>query len=476
MNEVGALCSLLAAVGIVTVVGHTIWIFFAFLLRWFSGHSDPQLDLSETTCPRCGRNLLTRHVECPFCGLHPLGGAAAEIRDLLAMQRQLERFLSGGQTIPQESRALAVQVASRLAALRKVGAGASAAPVQSVAPSHAQTEQLPEVLPVGPAPVEPVRSNASLAEPAPAGSKPSSVHVFASFMEERNIVWGELVGGLLMVGCSLALVISLWRRLETIPYFPFFIFAAITAAIFGMGFYACNRLQLPSTGRALLAIASLLTPLNFVVMAGLVGSGTEASRAVNAFRILSEAVALVIFGISLFHASRILISESGTVLLPAVLGTAVVQLLFPRFSSAMSASWIAFLGLAILPSICQFASSALYMRAGRARSTADRFWIDTLATAVLTSFPVLVTLTFMILRGGLPFSESRFGIAPGLTLTGCSWLGLSLLMKRTTPNSGLLAIGDLAATGMLLASLGLLALAVLCAWPQRTVFLIVCGL
>ncbi len=463
-------------VGIVMLVGHGLWVFFAFLLRWLSGNSDLHLDLSETTCLRCGQNLLSRHGACPYCRLNPLGEAAAEIRDLLAMQRQLERFLAGGQTVLQESQALTVQVASRLAALRKVRAGAPAAPTQSVVPSHAQIEQLPEVLPVAPARAEPVRSNAPPPESVPAGSKPSSVHVLASFMEERNIVWGELVGGLLMVGCSLALVISLWRRLETILYFPFFIFAAITAAIFGMGFYACNRLQLPSTGRALLAIASLLTPLDFVVMAGLVGSGTEASTAVNAFRILSEAVALLIFGISHFHASRILVSDSGTVLLPAVLGTAVVQLLFPRFSTSMSVSWVAFLSLAILPSICQFASSALYMRAGRAKRPVDRFWIDTLATAVLTSFPVLVTLTFMVLRGGLPFSESRFGIAPGLTLTGCSWLGLSMLLKRTTPKSGLLALGDLAATGMLLASLGLLALAVLCAWPQPAVFLAVCGL
>ena len=41
--------------------------------------------------------------------------------------------------------------------------------------------------------------------------------VLAAFMEERNILWGELVGGLLMVGCSIALVISLWHTLEHVP-------------------------------------------------------------------------------------------------------------------------------------------------------------------------------------------------------------------------------------------------------------------
>ena len=463
-------------IGFITVAGHLLWMFFAFLWRWLSGRLDIQLDWPETQCLRCGQRLLSRNIACAHCRLHPMGEAATEICDLLAMQRQLQRFLAGGQTIPQESQALAVQVTSRLAALRKVAPGAAVAPRRTDASVDAAEAQLPEVLPAFPIPTEPVRSNTLLPEPAPVGAAPSSVHVFASFMEERNVVWGELVGGLLMVGCSLALVISLWRRLETIPYFPFFIFASITTAIFGMGFYAYHRLQVPSTGRALLAIASLLTPLNFVVMAGLVGSGTEVSTAVSAFRIFSEAAALLLFGISLFYSGRILISESGRILLPAVLGTAVVQLLYPRFLASMSASWVAFLGLAICPSIFQCASSALYLRATRSKRTNDPDWVNTLATAGLTSFPVLVTLTFMILRGGLPFSESRFGIAPGLTLIGCSWLSLSLPLKRSTPKSGLLSTGDLVGTGMLLACLGLLALAVVCAWPQPGVFVAVCGL
>ena len=37
--------------------------------------------------------------------------------------------------------------------------------------------------------------------------------LFAAFMEEKNIRWGELVGGLLIVGCSVALVISFWSEI-----------------------------------------------------------------------------------------------------------------------------------------------------------------------------------------------------------------------------------------------------------------------
>ena len=56
--------------------------------------------------------------------------------------------------------------------------------------------------------------------------------MLAGFMEQKNILWGELVGGVLIVGCSIALVISLWRQLEAIPYFPFLGFTAITGALY----------------------------------------------------------------------------------------------------------------------------------------------------------------------------------------------------------------------------------------------------
>jgi hypothetical protein len=86
-------------------------------------------------------------------------------------------------------------------------------------------------------------------------------------MEERNIRWGELVGGLLFVGCSVALVISLWETLQKIPYIQFFGFATVSAAMFGVGLYTYHRWKLESTSRGLLIIATLLVPLNFAVMA-----------------------------------------------------------------------------------------------------------------------------------------------------------------------------------------------------------------
>src|SRR5262245_52702662 len=121
------------------------------------------------------------------------------------------------------------------------------------------------VLPPPPAPTPPVP-----AEPFPPPAPPRRwTDVLTGFMEEKNILWGELVGGLLVVGCSVALVISLWRTLSVIPYFPFAVFSAISLALFGVGQYTLHHWKLETTSRALLVITALLLPLNLLVLAGL---------------------------------------------------------------------------------------------------------------------------------------------------------------------------------------------------------------
>ena len=98
--------------------------------------------------------------------------------------------------------------------------------------------------------------------------------MLAGFMEQRNILWGELVGGLLIVGCSIALVISLRETLENIPYFPFFMIGAVSAALIGAGRYTLGHWKLESTSRGLLVIGVMLVPLSFMVLGGL-ASGRE---------------------------------------------------------------------------------------------------------------------------------------------------------------------------------------------------------
>ena len=55
--------------------------------------------------------------------------------------------------------------------------------------------------------------------------------MLAAFMEERNIRWGELIGGLLIVGPAIALVISFWDKLEESPYLQLTTFVSIGSAV-----------------------------------------------------------------------------------------------------------------------------------------------------------------------------------------------------------------------------------------------------
>jgi hypothetical protein len=88
-----------------------------------------------------------------------------------------------------------------------------------------------------------------------------------AFMEETNIRWGELVGGLLIVCCSVALVISFWEHIASRPWLKFSIFTGINIATFGLGLYAWHRWKLPTTSKGILLIGMMLLPLNFLAFA-----------------------------------------------------------------------------------------------------------------------------------------------------------------------------------------------------------------
>ncbi|MFM8285460.1 MAG: hypothetical protein ACKOGA_01870, partial [Planctomycetaceae bacterium] len=98
-------------------------------------------------------------------------------------------------------------------------------------------------------------------------AKPEWSDWLLAFMEQRNLNWGELIGGLMILSGSLALVFSFWNEIAGRPLLKFCVFNGFTAGLFAAGRYALSRLQLPSTARALYAIGTLLVPLNLLAMA-----------------------------------------------------------------------------------------------------------------------------------------------------------------------------------------------------------------
>src|SRR5690606_29092538 len=70
-----------------------------------------------------------------------------------------------------------------------------------------------------PPPAQPARPTAPPAPPKP--PRRPWLETLTEFLEERNIRWAEfigvLIGGLLIVGSSIALVITLWEPLGKLP-------------------------------------------------------------------------------------------------------------------------------------------------------------------------------------------------------------------------------------------------------------------
>jgi hypothetical protein len=89
--------------------------------------------------------------------------------------------------------------------------------------------------------------------------------ILHAFMDQRNIRWGELISGLLIVGSAIGLVISLRATaLGELPYLSSLIFMLLTAVIFGGGMYSLKKWKLRNASRSVLVVASLLVPLNFL--------------------------------------------------------------------------------------------------------------------------------------------------------------------------------------------------------------------
>ena len=155
-----------------------------------------------------------------------------------------------------------------------------------------------------------------------------------AFMEERNMRWGELIGGMLFVGGGIALAISLRNRLATVPYWQFLIFAVIAAAVYGMGLYAHHRWRLATTSRGMLMIGVLLTPLSFLIMADL---SNDYGRLLS---VSVEAASLAVFGLLLWPTMKILVPKGRLLGTVGVLGQSAVMLCLARLGENANHIWL----------------------------------------------------------------------------------------------------------------------------------------
>ncbi len=259
----------------------------------------------------------------------------------------------------------------------------------------------------------------------PKASRRSFTEVLNSFMEESNIRWGEIVGGLLIIGCSTALVVSLWSQISEIPVLKFLIFTTVTAVLFGIGMYTEHRWKLPTTSRGILTIATLLVPLNFLAIAAV-----SSSAASGVLILGSELLAPAIFLCLVYFAGRIITPGFAHVLSAGILGSSIGQILVRHVASTeASPEILVFLGA--FPVVCYVVAIGFVLQRMLLGQEIDETETTTLFTVLGTmSFAALLPFGLLLYKAG-PFWMTMMYLAPLVTLAGVPMLATgTVLWKR----------------------------------------------
>jgi hypothetical protein len=487
----------------VTLIGHGIWLMLAWFAREIFGGRPPKQAPSLNIdvpipweCTHCHVSQFTPSKHCPFCGAaRPTPAQEELLRELETTLRQLDRLYQAGALDEVNSRVLRAKINNEReqiifprgrpgSAVQPSLFSPAAPPRQTSPPSSKQDAVGPQPRADG-APAPAFDSPATFAEPtspqapqfgawldatdADKTETPPSVikpprrpfsEVLASFMEESNIRWGEIVGGVLIVGCSTALVVSLWAQIASIPVLKFLIFTTVTAALFGVGFYTEHRWKLPTTSFGILTIAVLLVPLNFLAIAAV--SGGPAPTGI--LMIASEMIAPALFLGLVYFAGRVITSLWPHLLAASVLGSSVGQLLVRHFAVPESSPGRLFL-LGVFPVLCYVAASAWMLKVALADKEIDeREANEIFVTLGAISFAAVLPFGLLLYRAG-PISMTLIHLAPVVTLAGVPLLAGGAILWRRVRRHELAAVRT-AGTSIALVGAVIVLAGMFLSWPN----------
>ena len=346
--------------------GHGMWVACSRLLRSVSKKRCPEcketLAESDKACRKCGwTTTVNRTTAMRVCNQALSAAYSRGIIDKEAYERgskavsELELSLVGKTQNAANSRVQPTEPTSVTARSANTPAPANG-PAEMV--PKVVVLQIPEIPPVPivaipiaspttPAPLLPSttgipKPHALDQEYAPAPPVPTPIRSrmnqtwgkwLSAFIEEKNIQWGELSAGLLILCCSTALVISFWEHIASRSWLKFTIFTGINAATLGLGLNACHRWKLPTTSRGILMIGLLLLPLNFLAFAiftlGVPWDG---------WTILGELLSLGLLGCLAWFAAKVVTPHAAVITTATTVGFAVTNLLVRRIIDAESST------------------------------------------------------------------------------------------------------------------------------------------
>lgn len=504
MTELTAVALVLGVLlTIVTLVGHGIWLLLA---KIFGPRSPGNLQTQSPTrygargsCPRCFTIIGTHGTQCTVCGwpaevVNRSNGQAA----LAAFQAQVEQLARIGLLDETVRNRLAEAILGETQRLQQQQLAEQQALAQSTAAEITLTEPeapsptlanpvVPSAEPVATSAGPEARAVAPLherarqfaasraaaaaevkAETAPAPPPKPAVPVsrlLAAFMEEKNIRWGELVGGLLIVGSSIALVISFWSEIAARPLLKFVLFNGVTAALFGIGLYTDRRWKLHTTSHGVLVIATLLLPLNFLAIAAF----TQNSPPTDVLALGGEAASLAVFTALVYLAGRVLVHDDAVLLAAGVMIPSLMQLLVRRFAGAvMPQVWL--YGLAAVP-IANYLATSVAVTGRRLQSqcvgdvVAQRILLFLGLVSAATLLP-LALLVYLV----PPIEATLHWLSPLVTICGLPSLAIGLLFWRRLAGQGIAALQTAGIGVGVLGALAMIA-AVVLAWPEPAMLL-----
>ncbi|MEX2544789.1 MAG: hypothetical protein WD316_06645 [Phycisphaeraceae bacterium] len=442
---------LLLALAVIAAVGHAIWLAAAALLRLLLGAA--RVDNRTKPAPDTDREATQRYLR-------------RLVRLALLDQRTADRVLqadgrepmSPGRPATTEARATSIP-----------------------APAPTSPPATPPVTPPATPPIAPRATTGPMAEPAPApvaaeasslrpappsivGPKPPRLSVgdlLTAFMQEKNIRWGELVGGLLIVFCSAALVISLWAQIARLPLAQLGLFTTITAALFASGLYVERQWRLPNTSRGLLIIATLLVPLNFLLISAFGQDATMFDPRVVAL----EIVAVALFGYLLHKAAAVYARGMTTHVSVGVVALCAAQLLARRVTGpglALPSLWL----LGTLPlAVYGTSVGAALVATARRGVISTRRGRALLVVLGVTTFAAAMTGGLLVHLAGGPH-ELATPFSTLVALHGLPGLATGLLFFRARYRQE--GAAWLRLTGTTVGVVGLLVMlaGIALAWPQ----------
>ncbi|MBL9125778.1 MAG: hypothetical protein JNG90_19210, partial [Planctomycetaceae bacterium] len=360
--------------------------------------------------------------------------------------------------------------------------GTSAA-AMTEASIRAETSPPPETIPLAPPHLPPLspagaaqqeaqqrvrRYRESLTGGEPVAAAPSAApppktrlaDLLATFMEEKNVRWGELVGGMLIVGCSIALVISFWAQIAAQPVLKFGLFNGIVTALFGLGFYTERKWKLPTTSRAILMIATLLVPLNFLTIAAFTRGDVSNHPGV----IIGEAVSILLFSGLVYLGGRTIAPQAPLALTIGVLGASIAQLTIRRWIQPGATESVLY-ALAAWPLGCHavaVGANCFRLRRGAAPTEAQ---IHALLRVVgLTAFAALTASGLLLSLSEQP-AATLGRLAPLVSLAGAPSLAAGLLLWRRLQPSELTGLRT-AGTAIAILGSAIMLGGIALAWPD----------